>query len=86
MIHHTINYSSLIVLYDVLYSYFITVKYLCLFDFISVYFFYFAHLFYLISSQGVTHMNSSGAVGDIPVFTFVNLSDNTVYYFSLVCF
>ena len=29
--------------------------------------------------QGITHMNSSGAVGDILVFTFVNLSDNTVY-------
>ena len=24
-------------------------------------------------------MNSSGAVGDILVFTFINLSDNTVY-------
>ena len=24
-------------------------------------------------------MNSSGAVGDILVFTFVNLSDNTIY-------
>ena len=27
----------------------------------------------------VSHMNSSGAVGDILVFTFVNLSDNITY-------
>ena len=27
----------------------------------------------------VTHMNSSGAVGDILVLTFANLSDNNVY-------
>ena len=30
-------------------------------------------------SQGITRMNSSGAIGDILVFTSVNLSDNTVY-------
>ena len=50
-----------------------------LFDFISFYFFYFVYLFDVIFSQGITHMNNSGAVGDILVFTFVNLSDNTVY-------
>ena len=30
-------------------------------------------------SQGITRMNSSGAIGDILVFTSANLSDNTVY-------
>ena len=40
--------------------------------------FYFVYLFYLFSCQGITHMNSSGAVGDILVFTFVNLGDNAV--------
>ena len=73
MVHHTINYSSLIVLYDALYYYFITVTYvyiyLILFLFIS---FYFVYLFYLISSQGITHMNISRAVRDILVFTLVN--------------
>ena len=54
-----------------------------LLDFISVY------LFDLISCQGIIHMDSSGAVGDILVFTFVNISDNIVYtenrkYFSSV--
>ena len=80
MIHHTTNCSSLIVLYALLYYYFITVKYvyiyLILFLFIS---FYFIYLFYLFSCQRITHMNSSGAVGDILVFTFSNLRDNTVY-------
>ena len=56
-----------------------------LFNFISVYFFYFFYLFflffffYVIFSQGITRMNRSGAVVDILVFTYTNLSDNTVY-------
>ena len=56
-----------------------------LFNFISVYFFYFFYLFflffffYVIFSQGITRMNHSGAVVDILVFTYTNLSDKTVY-------
>ena len=56
-----------------------------LFNFISVYFFYFFYFFflffffYVIFSQGITRMNHSGAVVDILVFTYTNLSDKTVY-------
>ena len=54
---------------------------ICIFIWLYFCFFYFLHLFYLIcSQQGITpHMNSYGAVGDIFVFSFVTLSDNTVY-------
>ena len=74
-------------LYDVLYNYFITVKclyiYSILFLFISfisfIYLFFLFFFFYVIFSQGITRMNCSGAVVDILVFTYTNLSDNTVY-------
>ena len=47
--------------------------------YIFIWFFFSVYFVYLISSQGITHMNSSRAVGDILVFLFVNLSDNTAY-------
>ena len=65
MIYHTISYSSLMVLYDVLYYYFITVKYVYIY-LIPVYLFiYFVYIFYVFSCQGITHVNSSGTVSDI---------------------
>ena len=79
MIHHTVNSSSLSVLWCIillLYHYKICI---CLFDFCLFILFHFVYSIYLFSFQDITRTNSSRAVGDILVFTFVNLRDNTVY-------
>ena len=49
--------------------------------FIRFYFrliFLFVYSFYSFSFQGITHISSSGVVGDISVLTSVNPRDNTV--------
>lgn len=67
-------------LYDVLCYYVYTVKYLynysilflfILFHFVFVFFF---HLFFC---QRITHLSSCGSVGDVLVFTYVSIRENT---------
>ena len=58
---------------------FLFLIFISIFIYLIIFIIIIVFLFYVIFSQGITRMNSHGAVGDILVFTFINLSDNTVY-------
>ena len=77
MIHHTTNCSSLIVFYDVIYYYYFITVYIYLILFVYFLLFRLFILFIFLSEHHT--LNSPGAVGDILVFTFVNLRDSTAY-------
>ena len=80
MIHHFLNCLSLVMFYNVLYYFFITVKYAYIylifvsFNFFGLLYFY---IYFTFLSVRVSQ-NSSGTVGDILAFIFVNLRGNHV--------
>ena len=66
-------------LYDVLYYYVYAVKYLYIYSilFLFILFHFVFVFFHLFFCQRITHLSSCGSVGDVLVFTYVSIRENT---------